>query len=173
MSENWAGWLPPSIARAQRLEDIAEARAERAAERARDDARAAAEDRAVAAYRAAAESRGDVVSALALAQGRDIGRSLGDVLADARAAAENEDARADARDRRQEWMGAAEPSIGRSSWPSSEYELDRQIQRASDLHRDLVMFMARRNYPAAEARARKVQRSSAGEFNYATGLTPR
>jgi hypothetical protein len=149
-----ASWLPPSVQRRHHFDDAAEARATRAEERDRADRAEAAADRAVAAYRAAAEARGDSVSAMALATGEGIGRSLQDVLGDAIAAGDREDARSAARDRRQEWLGAGEPSIGRSrddGWPESSYEADRQIRQADQLHRDLVVYRARHDPFALEA----------------------
>jgi hypothetical protein len=142
-------WLPPRVA--ARLAD--EEAHERAQAR-RDEAERAdqAEKRhmsAVAAYKAAAEQRGEYVSAVAIARGEGIGRSVDDTLRDAAAAADREDARAAARDRRGRddvcYLDAPEPTIhaSRSAWPESSYELDRMLREARDLHTDLVHAQAR------------------------------
>jgi hypothetical protein len=42
----------------------------------------------------------------------------------------------------------------RSAWPESEYQLDRQLRRADELHRDYVAARARYNYGAGIEAAR-------------------
>lgn len=159
-------WLPARSQRALILENGAE-RAEAArAEKTQAERRAQLEDQALSAYRASAEGRGEVVSAMALATGQ-AGRTLADILQGAENAADHEAGRQAAQERksRTDWdyLDAREPVLaGRSSaWPSSEYELDRTISRAEDLHRDLVMYAARHDYPAAEqaSRAKSEQRA--------------
>lgn len=133
-----ADWLPDRVRRAQAIEAQREAREGRDAERARQERADTGHDRALAAYRAGADQRGEEVTAMALATGQDIGRTLGDVLGDAQLAAEREDGRATARERHQrddvEYIGGAEPRIhaSRSDWPESEYELGRMIREAQD-----------------------------------------
>jgi hypothetical protein len=151
-------WLPPRVQRNLIAEAAQEAAAARRAERARDDRADQANDRALAAYRDAAEQR-EYVSAVALATGQqEAGRTLQEVFAGALEASNREDARAAVREARERQgdvpLFVGEGSIGRSGWPASEYELDRQLRRASDLHRDLVAYQARRNYPAAAEAAR-------------------
>jgi hypothetical protein len=151
-------WLPLAAQR-NLIHEAAQQRADAArAEKARDARNEAAHEQALQAYRQAAEARGEYVSALELAAGEVTGRTVADVFASALEAAEHEDARAAARERRERQgevpVLVGEPSIGRSGWPASEYEFDRQLQRASDLHRDFVAYMARRNYPAAAEAAR-------------------
>jgi hypothetical protein len=140
------GWLPPRVQRAMAAEDAAERREAKRVEAEREMVRDAAHDRALALYRSQAEERGEVVSALAIARGVG-GRSLADVLGDAQAAADREDARQAARDRREDvYYIDQEPVIqgaSRSAGPGSEYELDRQLNQASDLHRDLIAIQAR------------------------------
>jgi hypothetical protein len=129
---------------------------------------------AVAAYKAAAESRGEVVSALAIARGEVGGRDIGDVLRDAIAASDRQDAMQAARERREsgDWEYVdtrPEPVLpGRVSrsdgWPGSEYELGSLIERASELHRWGVAYQARLasrrgQDPAAAVRGRNVARS--------------
>jgi hypothetical protein len=161
-------WLPERVQRRQDAEDRAEEREARRAEKAQEDAAEAAQEKALAAYREQAEMRGEHISAMDLATGRIPARTVQDVFRDAMAAADREDARTAAREQREAQGGAhvefGEPVIGRSWWPQSEYELERELELASDLHRDLVLFRARRNYPAAEeaarAKATYAQRSS-------------
>jgi hypothetical protein len=147
------GWLPLAAQR-NLIHEAALQRADAArAEKAREAQAEAAHEQALQAYRQAAEARGEYVSALELAAGEVAGRTVQDVFASALEAAEHEDARVAAREHR-ERQGEAhvefgEPSIGRSGWPASEYELDRQLERASGLHRDFVAFKAKRDYPAA------------------------
>jgi hypothetical protein len=167
MSDQMAGfgvlsWLPPAVARRIEAEQRHEERLSRQAEQEREEARERHADAALAAYRAGAEQRGEVVSAMSLARGEDVGRGVDDIFADARAAADREDARDAARQRREAGgeVFFGEPVI-RSWFPSSEYELDSELQRASDLHRDLVAYRARRDYPAALEAARS--QSSRGE----------
>ena len=135
-------WLPPSVARAQAFEDVAEARAARAERRARVDAAEAAHDGAVGAYMAGAAMRGEVVSAADVASG-NIGRSMADVFGDAIAAADHEDARQAAKAHREAGREPEHVMVRSDGWPESSYELDRQLRRAGDLHRDRVMFEAR------------------------------
>jgi hypothetical protein len=151
-----SSWLPVRVQRALAAADAAERREARHAEAARADAADAAREKSLAAYKAAAELRGEVVSAVALASGEVAGRTVADVFADARAAGDRDDARAAARDRRDELVYVDEPVIhaGRSAPLVAEYALDRQLRRADELHRDLVALRARYDYPAAEAIAR-------------------
>jgi hypothetical protein len=151
-------WLPLAAQR-NLIHEAAQQRADAVrAERDLEGRRDRLHDEALQAYRQAAEARGEYVSALELAAGEVAGRTVQDVFASALEAAEREDARSAARERR-ERQGEAhvefgEPVIGRSGWPASEYELDRQLERASALHRDFVAYMAKRDYPAAAEAAR-------------------
>ena len=152
-------WLPASVQRRQAAEDARERAEARRADRERAEADERRHEAAVQAWAAAAEVRGEAVSAMQLATGEGIGRSLGDVFAEARAAADREDGRAEALRRRLDESGEliyAEPRIhaSRSGWPESERELDRMLRRADELHRDLVAVRARRDYPAAVEAAR-------------------
>ncbi len=152
-------WLPASVQRRMAPEDAHERAEARRAKLERADQADQARERSLAAYRAAAEQRGEVVSAMALASGEVTGRDLGDVFADATAAADREDARQRARDRREsgEVVFIDEPVIrdaGRSE-PLWTYEMDRELRRAHDLHGDLVQVMARADYPSALAAARR------------------
>lgn len=148
-------WLPASVRRRQLAEEAAERREARRAEQERADRAERLHDAAVAQYLAAAAVRGEEGTVEALVTGAELGRSVTDVLAEAQAAADREDARAAARERRAEYLGDT-GDIGRSSdgWPSSAYEADRLIRQARDLHSGLVMARARRNYPAAVEAAR-------------------
>jgi hypothetical protein len=129
-------------------EDAHERAEARRAEAERADRADKSHEQSLAAYRAAAEQRGEVVSALALASGEVAGRSLAEVFADALDASAHEDARTAARERREsgEVVFIDEPVIhgaSRSAWPESERELDRMLRRAADLHTDLVMTQQR------------------------------
>jgi hypothetical protein len=153
MSDELAGfgvpdWLPVRVQRAMLSEDAHERAEAKRAEAERETAAEAAQDRALVLYRSQAEERGEFVTAMALATGQALGRTAADVLAGAEAAADREDARQAARDRREDvcWIDS-EPVVAgasRSAWPGSEYEVDRDLQRASDLHRELVAYQARR-----------------------------
>jgi hypothetical protein len=136
-------WLPASVQRRIAVEEQAERRLARAADRERQDREESAHERAVGAYRAAAEARGEQVSALAIARGEGLGRSLQDVLGDATAAADHEDARQAARARREAGVEPDHVMVGRSAWPESEYELGRLLREADELHRELVHAQAR------------------------------
>jgi hypothetical protein len=150
-----AMWLPARVRAAQEAEERAEAREARRAEAARAEAAEAAADKGLGAYKAAAEMRGETVSAMALASGEEIGRSLEDVFADAIAAADHEDARQGARAKREAGIEPEHVEVGRSDgWP---YELDRQLAQAEENHRELVRWKAARNYPAAVEAARAKQ----------------
>jgi hypothetical protein len=135
------------VAAAQAAEDAAARREEREAERAREARREQLADGALSLYRSQAESRGEAVSAMAIARGEVGGRDVLAILADATAAADREDARQRARDRREDVVFLdSEPVIhgaSRSAWPESEWELDRQLRRAADLHTDLVQTRTR------------------------------
>jgi hypothetical protein len=171
--QGWAlGDLPAGIQRRMAASDAAEAREGRAAEAEREARREAAHERALTAFRSAAEARGEYVSGVALATGQAGGRSLADIFAGVEAAADREDARLGAAERHQrdDWgyLDGREPQLAaRSSWPGSEFEASRMIERAEDLHRDLIAYQAGRNYPAAleAARAKSepfVERRSTG-----------
>jgi hypothetical protein len=152
-----AGWLPARVQRAQAAEEAAERREARRAEAARAERAEAAREKSLSAFRAAAELRGEVVSALALAAGEVAGRTLGDIFADARRAGDREDALAASRDRREELVYVDEPVIAgasRSEPLVSEYALGREIRRAAGLHSDLMAVRARHDYRAAEEAAR-------------------
>jgi hypothetical protein len=137
-------WLPASVQRRIAVEEQAERRLARAADRERQDREESAHERAVGAYRAAAEARGEQVPALAIARGEGLGRSLQDVLGDATAAADHEDARQAARAHREAGLEPAHVEVGRSDgWPSSSYELDRQLRQADELHHDRIAYRAR------------------------------
>ena len=140
-------WLPARVQRSIAAEEARERREERDAQRKRDERREQAHDRALGAYRAAAEDRGEVVSAMAIARGEVTGRDINDILGDARAAADREDIRQASRDRREDvhWIDQ-EPTIhgaSRSAWPESEWELDRLIRRAQQDHSWFVAYRAR------------------------------
>ena len=158
MSEGF-GWLPPSVAARIADEEAHELAAAKRDEAQRADQADQARERGLEAYRVAAGARGEVVSALAIARGEVAGRSLGEIFGDARDAADREDARASARQRREDGDDVyfGEPVIhgaARSAWPSSDYELDRLMRHADELHRDLVAVRARYNYRSAEVAAR-------------------
>jgi hypothetical protein len=130
------GWLPAGLQRRMAAEDAAERQAERDAAAEREAVREQKHEAALALYRSQAEARGEVVSAVALATGQVTGRDVNEVLADARAAAEREDARQASRDRREDvHFIDQEPAVhtaSRSSWPESEWELDRIIRQQQD-----------------------------------------
>src|SRR5260370_38443428 len=86
-------WLPPRGAAAQAAEGAAARREQREAKGAREARREQLADGALNLYRSQAESRGEVVSAMALARGEIGGRDIDAILADAGAAADREDAR--------------------------------------------------------------------------------
>jgi hypothetical protein len=150
MSE-FAAWIPERAQRAQAAEDARERAEARRAEAERAEAAEDARERALGAYKAQAELRGEVVSALALATG-EVGRSLDDILT----AARGDLARDYAPQRPVDERFWTEPVIhaSRSAWPESEYAVDRQLRRADELHRDFVAVRARYSYPAAEEAAR-------------------
>lgn len=144
MSENFAGWLPAGVQRRQAVEDQAERREARQAERDRADRQEQAAERALGAYRAAAEARGESIGAVELATGQGLGRGLDDIFSDAIAAADHEDARQAARAHREAGIEPEHIMVGRSDgWPSSAYEAGRMVRQAGQLHRDLVMTQAR------------------------------
>lgn len=151
-------WLPASVQRRMAVEDAAEAREARQAEQEREARREQLRDSALQAYRTAQEGRGEVVSAIALATGQVAGRSLGDVFADARSAADREDGRAAAAERRSRedvvYLDSEPRIAGRSAWPASEFEASRMISQAEELHRDLVAYRARTGYRDAHDAAR-------------------
>jgi hypothetical protein len=152
-----ASWLPSSVQRRLAVEDRTEAREAKAEEQAREARHDERREAGLAAYRAGCEQRGEVVSAMTLATGQDIGRSMSDIFTDARAAGDREDARAAALERR---LGGGEDVLwqeyetSRSDWPSSEYLAARMIAQADELHRARVAYMARHSYGAAEEAAR-------------------
>ena len=140
-------WLPARVQRSIAAEEARERREERDAQRKRDERREQAHDRALSAYREAADARGEVVGAVALARGEDIGRDINDILGDARAAAEREDVRRASADRREDvfWIDA-EPTIhgtSRSRGPETLYEVERMVSQAEQLHRDRIAYEAR------------------------------
>ena len=94
-------WLPASVQRRMAASDAAEARQERAEEQERELHREAAAERAHLAYRATAEARGEYVSAVALARGEAGGRSLAEIFQGVEAAADREDARLGAQERKE------------------------------------------------------------------------
>jgi hypothetical protein len=128
-------WLPPSVVRAQQLEDQAEAQQKRESDRAlklRCDARRA-DDLAMVAREA--EERGEYVSPLSAATGRVTGRSFADVLASAQNADDRQVARAkiDARHESGEHLaftGALEDPATRSVPAMTATR--RAIERASE-----------------------------------------
>ena len=152
-------WLPARVQRALLSEDAAETREAKRTEQAKAERRERLADEALGAYRAAAEGRGEVVSAVALATGQ-AGRTLDEVFAGVIAAADQEDGRLAAKERkgRSDWdyLDAPEPALaGRSAgWPGSEYELNAQLRRAEDDRRWMVGYIARHNYPEALEAAR-------------------
>jgi hypothetical protein len=136
-----AAWLPDRVLRAMAVEDAHERAEAKRAQAEQEDRAEAAHDAALALYRRQAEARGEVVSALALATGEDVGRSAADVLTEAAAAADRQDAIQRARERREDgnwcYLDAPEPRIqGAASragwWPESEWEVDRLIRQAED-----------------------------------------
>lgn len=143
--------LSASIVRRQAVEDAREAKQEREERQEREMHREQLHEAALVAYRSAAESRGEYVSAVALATGQGGGRTLADIFAGAEAAADQQDARAGAAERngRDDWG-----YVGRSNWPGSQFELERELGRAEDLHRDFVAYRARTGYQDAESVAR-------------------
>jgi hypothetical protein len=149
-----AAWLPARVQRRIAAEEHAEAREARRSEAARVEAADAAREKSLGAYRAAAEARGETVSAMALATGEGIGRSMADVFADAIAAADHEDARQAAQARREAGLEPEHVVVGRSAWPESEYVLDRQVSQLEDNHRELVRWKARLDHAAAIEAAR-------------------
>lgn len=177
-----ASWLPTRVQRAQMAEAQAEAREARRADRERQDRADKLAESALVAYRNAAEVRGEYVSALDLATGNVPGRTVADIFAGARAAAEREDAIAAARQRRQdgsgEWIGAAEPRIGRSDgWPQSAYLADRMITQASDLHRARIAYETRHGYRSAagemaeRAAQRQAEQAESARYRAQQGYT--
>ncbi len=163
-----ASWLPASVQRRMAAEDGHERAEARRAEAKRADQAEAAREQSLAAYRAAAEQRGEVVSALAIASGEVTGRDLADVLGGAAVAGDRADARETARRRREsgEVVFIDEPVIHGASrsdgWPSSSYEADSMLRRARGLHSDLVRTMARHDYPATVAAARRHSATRSG-----------
>ena len=155
MSDDQAGfgvpsWLPPRLQRQLASLEAADALEARRAEHEREDRQEAAEERALQAYRQAAEMRGDVVSAVELATGQGTGRTLDEIFGDAIAHADREDARAAAREHRDD----REVLVGRSDgWPGSEFELDRMIARWEEGRDWILRYAVRHNYPAALASA--------------------
>lgn len=151
-------WLPPGIAQRIAAEERAAQREAQRAEQEREALREAKHDRAMDSYRVQAQERGEHVSAIDLATGNVGGRTVADVFADAAAAAAREDARQASRDRREDVVFIdREPVLHgtrRSAWPESEYELDRLLSRADDLHSDLMAVRTRRNYGATVEAAR-------------------
>lgn len=145
-----ASWLPASVQRAQALEDIAEARAERAAERERISRAEAAHDAAVAAHLASAAMRGEYPAPMDVAAG-NVGRDLMDVLAAARGDLERDYAPTPVADERFVNGEALTASVQRAA----EYDLDRQLRRAQQLHDDLTAVRARTDYAGTLAAARE------------------
>lgn len=157
-------WLPARVQRNFYLESQREAKEDRQAEARREARREQRADKARVLARSEAEMRGEAVSALAMATGEGLGRTVGDVLADARAMAERADARAAAKDRKEPrevvWGDPVIHGARRSAWPSSEYELDRTLRLADELHRDMVAYQARIGGAAAvEAERAKSSRA--------------
>jgi hypothetical protein len=143
-------WLPAGVQRRLAVEEQAERREARNAEQEQAERAEQSHDKALNAYRAAADARGEVVSAMALATGQGIGRSIGDVFADARLAAEREDGRAAAKQRREDGEVVfidREPVLhgaSRSAWPESEYELGRMVRQAEDDRSWMAGYQMRR-----------------------------
>jgi hypothetical protein len=141
-------WLPPGVIRAQAIEDQAERREARRAEAARQERADGMAESGLAAYKAAAEGRGETVGAMAMATGEVPGRGLEDIFGAAVAAADREDARSAARESREDKhfvdsdvvLHGASRSDG---WPGSSYELSRMIDQAQDLRRWMTMYEAR------------------------------
>jgi pyruvate/2-oxoglutarate dehydrogenase complex dihydrolipoamide acyltransferase (E2) component len=160
-------WLPGRVQRAMAAEAAAERKEAREAEQQREARQEEAHDKALSLYRSQAEERGEVVSAVALATGQVAGRSIEDVFASAIAGADQTDARVKAQEKPDNvcLIDAPEPVIHgarRSGWPSSEYEADRMLRRAADLHTDLMAYRTRRDYGATvEAARAKSGRSEA------------
>ncbi len=168
MSE-MAGWLPPAVARRVADDDAHERAQARRDEAERADQADACRENALAAYKTAAEARGEVVSAVQLATGEGIGRTTADIFGDAIAAADREDARTAARQRHEDGEVVfidREPVLHGASrsdgWPSSSYEADSMLRRARGLHSDLVRTMARHDYPATVAAARRHSATRSG-----------
>jgi hypothetical protein len=156
VSETFAGWIPERAARLQAAEDARERAEARRAEAERAEAAEDAQERALGAYKAQAELRGEAVSAMALATGH-AGRTVEDILSAARGNLERDYAPQKPVDER--FYGEPVIHASRSAWPESEYALDRQLRRADELHRDFVAVRARYDYPCAEAITRAKQES--------------
>jgi hypothetical protein len=165
-----AAFLPPGVLRQQAIEDRQEAREAREAQRAREAAAEQAHDRAVAAFMAGAAARGEDVPAMAAAAG-NIGRTLAEVLSGATSELADRIPAGERGPRDYELLGAGEPVIhaSRSSgWPSTVYEVDSLLRRASGLHGDLQAARARRDYPAALEAAR-AKSEAGGQHTYTDG----
>jgi hypothetical protein len=165
-------WLPPRIQRAQAEEARRDARAERDAAAEREARREAKHEAALALYRSQAEERGDHVSAMALAQGRDVGRPFADIFEAAREAADVTDAREAGRRAREARGGdpehafVGEPSIGRAEIVN-EYELSRTLREIEDSRSWMAGYQmrqaARRGEAAAHIEAKRRQAERAHE----------
>lgn len=161
--DGFASWLPPSVMRAQHLEDVAEARTARQEERDRIARAEVAHDAAVASYIAAAAGRGEVVSAVDVVNGT-IGRSLQDVLAGSTAEMADRIPKDQRGEKDYELLidGAmVSRSAPRSDGGSAaDYALDRQLRRARQLHDDLTAIRTRNDYEGTLARARAKSEAS-------------
>jgi hypothetical protein len=93
-------WLPPSVVRAQQLEDIEQAREARQEQQRREARREELHWANLTLAQRQAEARGQFVSVADAARGIGLGRSHADVLAEAEAAADRDDAIHEARARR-------------------------------------------------------------------------
>jgi hypothetical protein len=99
---NHLDWLPLASQKAIRAEEAREYRAAKDAELDQEQQAEARRSAAIALYAEQAEARGEHVSAMALATGVGVGRTAAEVLAAAAVAADIQDARAEARARREE-----------------------------------------------------------------------
>ncbi len=99
MAEGWgaADFLPASVLKAQAIEERAERREARDAERQRAEYLEQRHERAVSSWKAMAEERGEMVTAMQIATGEGLGRTLEDVFETSRMLADREDARERAR----------------------------------------------------------------------------
>ena len=88
------GWLPPRSVRMIAMEDREERRQARTAERQRAERAEQRHNEAIAAFRADAELRGDVVTVQDMISGQS-GRTVGEILARVRDEAEARDAAAE------------------------------------------------------------------------------
>jgi hypothetical protein len=177
-------WLPPSVARRQAADEVQHAaelrREERARQKESEQRAEDARDKAVAAWVTDSIARGEPAGALDVLNG-DIGRTVRQVLT---ANAELTDRVPKEHREPVNYVGdtggyfpvqrSQRPESRGDGWPASAYQADQLLRKASEMHRALVEYQARRDYPAAEARARAkseaVRSSPAGYDDEVTRL---